>query len=79
MLGDAHVYANHVDALAEQVEREPRPFPTLSINLPTVALDGSDREAVVDAVVRAVEAVEYTDLELQGYAPHGKIAMQMSA
>lgn len=31
VLGDAHVYSNHVEALLEQVEREPRPFPTLSI------------------------------------------------
>ena len=26
-LGDAHVYANHVDQLKEQITREPRAFP----------------------------------------------------
>lgn len=31
VLGDAHVYTNHVDALTEQLKREPRPFPTLKI------------------------------------------------
>jgi thymidylate synthase len=30
--GDAHVYLNHIDPLKEQLTREPRPFPTLSIN-----------------------------------------------
>ena len=30
-IGDAHVYLNHVDALKEQLTREPRPFPTLKI------------------------------------------------
>ena len=30
-IGDAHVYLNHVDALREQLKREPRPFPTLTI------------------------------------------------
>ena len=30
-LGDAHVYVDHVDALKEQIQREPRPFPTLEI------------------------------------------------
>lgn len=30
-LGDAHVYNNHVEALREQVQRKPRPFPQLSI------------------------------------------------
>lgn len=31
VLGDAHVYSNHVDALKEQIERTPRPLPKLSI------------------------------------------------
>lgn len=31
VLGDAHVYSNHVDALKEQLVRTPRPFPKLSI------------------------------------------------
>ena len=31
-IGDAHVYLNHVDALREQLTREPRPFPTLTIS-----------------------------------------------
>jgi len=28
---DAHIYANHVDGLKEQLKREPYPFPTLEI------------------------------------------------
>ena len=27
VLGDAHVYSNHVDALQQQLRNEPRPFP----------------------------------------------------
>lgn len=30
-IGDAHVYSNHVEALKEQLTREPRPFPMLNI------------------------------------------------
>ena len=30
-LGDAHVYVNHIEALREQLKREPRPFPKLLI------------------------------------------------
>ena len=31
-LGDAHVYVNHVEPLQQQLEREPRAFPTLEID-----------------------------------------------
>merc|ERR1712072_748013 len=30
-MGDAHVYLDHIDALKEQLLREPRDFPTLNI------------------------------------------------
>lgn len=29
-IGDTHVYVNHEEALLQQIEREPRPFPTVS-------------------------------------------------
>ncbi|PXF46514.1 putative bifunctional dihydrofolate reductase-thymidylate synthase [Gracilariopsis chorda] len=31
VLGDAHVYLNHIEALREQLTRSPNPFPTLTI------------------------------------------------
>jgi thymidylate synthase len=31
-IGNAHVYANHIDAITKQLTRAPRPFPTLEIN-----------------------------------------------
>ena len=31
VIGDTHVYINHEEALREQIEREPRPFPTVGI------------------------------------------------
>ena len=34
-VGDAHVYANHIQPLKKQMEREPFPFPTLSL-APTI-------------------------------------------
>ncbi|QDZ17835.1 bifunctional dihydrofolate reductase-thymidylate synthase [Chloropicon primus] len=61
-LGDAHVYSNHVEPLKEQLQNEPRPFPTLSINT-----DNKD-----------IEAFSFEDFELSGYEPHKKVAMKMA-
>ena len=61
-LGDAHVYHDHVDALGIQVEREPRPFPTLRW-----AREISD-----------IDNFAFNDFVVEGYAPHGKLDMKMS-
>ena len=62
VLGDAHVYNNHVDALREQLTRAPRLFPTLHI---------ADH-------VKSLEECTYADLSISGYKPHGKIKMEMA-
>eukprot|EP00457_Paulinella_chromatophora_P004125 gb/GEZN01004135.1/.p1 GENE.gb/GEZN01004135.1/~~gb/GEZN01004135.1/.p1 ORF type:complete len:517 (-),score=52.92 gb/GEZN01004135.1/:469-1998(-) len=60
--GDAHVYANHIEPLREQLKREPRPFPTLRIK----------------PGVKDIYSVQFSDLELEGYKPHGTIKMEMA-
>lgn len=62
VMGDAHVYSNHVDALKKQLEREPRPFPTLAINAEKTDIDN----------------ITMDDLELKGYDPHPKLDMKMA-
>ena len=61
-LGDAHVYSNHVEALRQQLEREVRPFPTISIK----------------RKVENIEDFKFEDFEVKGYDPHPKIAMDMA-
>ncbi len=56
-LGDAHIYSNHVEQVALQRTREPRPLPTLRLN----------------PDVREIDAFELTDIELSGYDPHPAI------
>jgi thymidylate synthase len=56
-LGDAHIYLNHVDQVKIQLEREPKPFPTLNLN--------KDIHSVFD--------FEMNDIELEGYDPHSTI------
>lgn len=63
VMGDAHVYLDHVDALKIQVEREPRDFPTLEISKDAgCSIDGWKAE----------------DFVVKGYDPHKTIAMKMS-
>lgn len=62
VLGDAHVYSNHICKLEAQLDREPRPFPTLKIN--------TNKRNIDDFVI--------DDLELVGYNPHTAISMAMA-
>lgn len=52
-LGDAHIYTNHFNQVAEQLSREPRALPTMKIN--------PDKKDILDFV--------YEDFELVGYDP----------
>ncbi|SDL36835.1 thymidylate synthase [Tessaracoccus oleiagri] len=56
-LGDAHIYANHFDQVAEQRSREPRALPTLRLN----------------PSVRDIDKFELSDIEIVGYDPHPAI------
>ncbi|POM60565.1 Thymidylate synthase [Phytophthora palmivora] len=63
VIGDAHVYLNHVEPLQKQLTRTPRPFPTLVIN--------SEKTTSIDDFT-------FEDLEVRNYSPHSTIKMEMS-
>jgi thymidylate synthase len=56
-LGDAHLYSNHHDLVRLQLEREPRPLPTLRLN----------------PAITSLSDFRYQDFELVGYDPHPRI------
>ena len=56
-LGDIHLYANHLKQADEQLGREPRPLPRLS-------LDPGPKE---------LDEFRYEHFRLEGYAPHPRI------
>jgi thymidylate synthase len=63
VMGDAHVYLDHVDALKTQLEREPRDFPELEIRREKGgSIDGWKTEEFV----------------IKKYNPHKAIVMKMS-
>ncbi|GAA1927666.1 thymidylate synthase [Nocardioides lentus] len=53
-MGDAHLYANHLDQARLQLGREPRPLPTLKLA----------------AGVTELDAFELEDIAVEGYDPH---------
>lgn len=62
MLGDAHIYDNHVEQVDEQLNRNPRPLPMLRMNPYPVSIDG----------------FSMSDFELTGYTPHPSIRADMA-
>lgn len=60
--GDAHIYHNHIDSVKEQLDREPRPFPSLSIDSAATSLDTFLPE----------------HMKLEGYDPHPSIKGELT-
>jgi thymidylate synthase len=56
--GDSHIYSNHFEQVATQLEREPRALPTLRIK--------RKPESIYD--------YRFDDFEIAGYEPHAHIA-----
>lgn len=56
-LGDVHLYSNHFEQAIEQLRRQPRPAPRLTLN--------PDRTSILD--------FEYEDFLVTGYDPHPAI------
>lgn len=65
IIGDAHIYENHIDTLKEQIIREPFLFPSLEIN--------SKKE------FSKVEDFEIDDFILNNYNYHETLKMEMIA
>ena len=60
--GDVHLYKNHIEQAKLQVQREPRPLPTMKI-----IRDTDD-----------IHTFEYGDFVLENYEPHPQIAAPVS-
>lgn len=62
VMGDAHVYANHVEALKEQISRTPTSFPKVTFK----------------RKIEDIDDFTYEDLEVHDYHPQSRIVMKMA-
>lgn len=60
--GDVHYYENHVEAIKEQLQREPLPFPTIKLN----------------PEIKNIDDFKPEDVELVGYESHPPIKAALS-
>lgn len=60
--GDVHIYNTHWKAVSEQLQRTPRPLPTL----------------LLDPSIEELDRFEWRHIEMKGYNPHAKIAAEVA-
>ena len=60
--GDCHLYSNHLDQAREQLSRDPRPLPKLTLLRRPTAIDG----------------YAFEDFEISGYGPHPHIKAEVA-
>jgi thymidylate synthase len=61
-LGDAHLYANHLEQSRLQLMREPRGLPRMRLN----------------PGIKSIFEFDYADFELTGYDPHPHIKAEVA-
>lgn len=62
IIGDTHLYKNHLEQVRENLKREPYPFPMLRVN----------------KQVNNITDIEFEDIELIGYRAHPRISADMA-
>lgn len=83
---DCHIYMNHMDAIHQQLEREPMAPPKLVINDRVPSYDLADNtkfmdesgDTQIDHLIEWLELVEPSDFVLEGYESHPAIRAPMA-
>lgn len=68
-LGDTHIYLNQIEGIKEQLNREPKPLPELSIK------SKINKETDLD---QFLDDASWTDFKIKNYSPHSTIKYILS-
>lgn len=60
--GDVHIYETHVEQMKEQLTREPKPFPKLTI----------------DSNLESVDDIDFSHIKLENYDAHPPIKAELA-
>lgn len=83
MIGDAHIYNDHVEALQYQLQKKSYQKPSLYISdgvgtLKNMIENGASLDEKVEYAVKVIEGIKFEDLILENYRFHNAIPMKMS-
>ena len=74
MMGDAHIYDEHIDGAHEQIDRVPKKKPVLSI-----VRDAPPQYSSVNEKIKWLETLKFEDILVENYESHPPIKYQMIA
>lgn len=71
-VSDAHCYLNHIEAIEEQLQREPYPLPKLVFRKPYTG------ERTAKNIIQWLESLHPDDFDLEGYQHHPALTAPMA-
>ena len=73
VLGDTHIYSDHIEAAKTQIKRNPYKFSQIKL------LKDIDPKSDIETILKYIENLQYKDFKLINYKHHPKIKIQMIA
>ena len=74
MMGDAHIYEEHIENAHEQIDRMPKNKPTLCI-----VREAPPHKSSIDEKIKWLETLKFEDIQIENYDSHPAIKYPMIA
>ncbi len=74
VIGDTHIYEEHIEAAREQIERQPGPLPNVCISR-----EAPSKDSTIEDKIKWIETLTAEDIILENYVPQSLIKYVMVA